>query len=82
MEDQERTLEQWRVELETLRRAAEDEAAAVERLSHHLARAATAAALQEFPEIKNLSPEKIRAFGNLVNRTASEFAVKVAELEE
>ncbi len=46
----------WSLELVTLRRDAEDEIAAVQRLSHRLVRTTTAAALEEFPALKNLSP--------------------------
>jgi hypothetical protein len=61
-------------------RSAQDEQADIRRLKQRVAKLLTQAAMEEFPALKQMTAPQIRAFGDKVTRTATDFAMQAAHL--
>lgn len=68
------------LELEILLREAQEEQADIQRLYDRVGRLMTEAAFEEFPWLKQMSAAQIRDFGDAVSRSATNFAMRAANI--
>jgi hypothetical protein len=73
------TQSHW-LQLEALYLEADEEQAAIRRLTTRLGKVMTDIAIEEFPYLKKMSAEQIREFGDAVSRTGTNFAMRAASL--
>jgi hypothetical protein len=67
-------------ELDGFYRAASEEQDRIQQTERAVSEQLTRIALQKYPGLLNLNSERIRRFGDLVSRTACDFAMKLESL--